>query len=166
VHTSKLEALKNLPYLVHWNTGKIEHVFLAEGEDLSMVNLKKGVASLFQVSDCLMSAKATCNTWRSVGYWSDASWILNLGSIRMWVVILILWLLYSHKIWLFYPLDRRSLVYSRYGGEEKNFQCSCHESNPCALRVDKILTVWEWGSHGGEDDIFVPLGFDAVQTHR
>jgi hypothetical protein len=30
--------------------GKIEHVFLAEGENLSMVNLKKGVASLFQVS--------------------------------------------------------------------------------------------------------------------
>jgi hypothetical protein len=30
--------------------GKIEHVFVAEGEDLSMVNLKKGVASLFQVS--------------------------------------------------------------------------------------------------------------------
>ncbi|PNF28005.1 hypothetical protein B7P43_G13850 [Cryptotermes secundus] len=48
VHTSKLEDLKNLPYLVHWNTGKIEHVFLAEGEDLSMVNLKKGIASLFQ----------------------------------------------------------------------------------------------------------------------
>ncbi|XP_069705721.1 microsomal triacylglycerol transfer protein isoform X2 [Periplaneta americana] len=48
VHTSKLESLKNLPYLVHWNTGKIEHVFLAEGEDLSMVNLKKGVASVFQ----------------------------------------------------------------------------------------------------------------------
>ncbi|GFG29687.1 hypothetical protein Cfor_03737 [Coptotermes formosanus] len=48
VHTSKLEDLKNLPYLVHWNMGKIEHVFLAEGEDLSMVNLKKGVASLFQ----------------------------------------------------------------------------------------------------------------------
>ena len=50
VHTSKLGGLKNLPYLVHWNMGKIEHVFLAEGEDLSMVNLKKGVASLFQVS--------------------------------------------------------------------------------------------------------------------
>ncbi|XP_021915479.1 microsomal triglyceride transfer protein large subunit isoform X2 [Zootermopsis nevadensis] len=48
VHASKLEALKNLPYLVHWNTGKIEHVFLSEGEDLSVVNLKKGVASLFQ----------------------------------------------------------------------------------------------------------------------
>jgi len=50
VHASKLEHLKNLPYLVHWNMGKIEHVFVAEGEDLSMVNLKKGVAGLFQVS--------------------------------------------------------------------------------------------------------------------
>jgi len=50
VHASKLQGLKNLPYLVHWNMGKIEHVFLAEGEDLTMVNLKKGVASLFQVS--------------------------------------------------------------------------------------------------------------------
>ena len=50
VHSSKLEGLKNLPYFVHWNAGKIEHVFVAEGEDLSMVNLKKGVASIFQVS--------------------------------------------------------------------------------------------------------------------
>ncbi|KAJ4438443.1 hypothetical protein ANN_14388, partial [Periplaneta americana] len=57
VHTSKLESLKNLPYLVHWNTGKIEHVFLAEGEDLSMVNLKKGVASLFQILDVTQTEK-------------------------------------------------------------------------------------------------------------
>ncbi|KAJ9593728.1 hypothetical protein L9F63_014701 [Diploptera punctata] len=48
VHTSKLETSKNLPYFVHWNAGKIEHLFVAEGEDLSMVNLKKGVASLLQ----------------------------------------------------------------------------------------------------------------------
>lgn len=70
VHTSKLEALKNLPYLVHWNSGKIEHVFLAEGEDLSMVNLKKGVASLFQVRDSFLSlAKATCTMPHASVYW-------------------------------------------------------------------------------------------------
>jgi hypothetical protein len=62
-----LETLKNLPYLVHWNTGKIEHVFLAEGEDLSIVNLKKGVASLFQVSYCFMLAKVACNLPRGTG---------------------------------------------------------------------------------------------------
>ncbi|XP_066994605.2 microsomal triacylglycerol transfer protein isoform X2 [Anabrus simplex] len=47
-HASKLESLQNGPYLIHWVGGTINHIFIAQGEDLSMVNLKKGVASLFQ----------------------------------------------------------------------------------------------------------------------
>ncbi|XP_049803049.1 microsomal triacylglycerol transfer protein isoform X2 [Schistocerca nitens] len=47
-HASKLDTTNNSPFYVHWNNGKVEHMFVASGEDLSMVNLKKGIASLFQ----------------------------------------------------------------------------------------------------------------------
>ncbi|XP_019876158.1 microsomal triacylglycerol transfer protein [Aethina tumida] len=47
-HASKLEKLSNKPYLVVWNKGKIDKVLIPKDEATSIVNLKKGVASLFQ----------------------------------------------------------------------------------------------------------------------
>ncbi|KAJ8915951.1 hypothetical protein NQ315_016627 [Exocentrus adspersus] len=47
-HSSKLESFPNKPFLIAWNNGKIEKVLLPKGEPLSLVNLKKGVSSLFQ----------------------------------------------------------------------------------------------------------------------
>jgi len=47
-HTSQLESLTNNPFLVHWNNGELKHLYISEDENLSLVNLKRGVASLFQ----------------------------------------------------------------------------------------------------------------------
>lgn len=47
-HTSKLEQLDNSPFFVHWNQGKIHSIYIPLNEALSMTNLKKGIASLFQ----------------------------------------------------------------------------------------------------------------------
>lgn len=48
VHSSKLDKISSKPFLIEWNKGKVERVLLPEGEPLS--NLKKGIASVFQVS--------------------------------------------------------------------------------------------------------------------
>lgn len=48
-HTSELENLKNGPYLVHWNNGRVVNMYLAKEETVSISNLKKGIASLLQV---------------------------------------------------------------------------------------------------------------------
>lgn len=50
VHTSNLDSLSNSPFLVQWNHGKIQKILLAKDEPLSLANLKKGIASLFQVT--------------------------------------------------------------------------------------------------------------------
>lgn len=47
-HSSNLENLKNQPFYIYWNSGKVEKVLLMKDEPLSMANLKKGIASLFQ----------------------------------------------------------------------------------------------------------------------
>ncbi|CAG2065052.1 unnamed protein product, partial [Timema podura] len=47
-HSSKLEGFANSPYYVHWSKGVIQHVYIVEDEELSLVNFKKGVASFFQ----------------------------------------------------------------------------------------------------------------------
>ncbi|XP_054269339.1 microsomal triacylglycerol transfer protein isoform X2 [Macrosteles quadrilineatus] len=47
-HSSKLEELKNSPFLVHWNNGHVKAVYVNQNEPVSMVNLKKGIASFFQ----------------------------------------------------------------------------------------------------------------------
>lgn len=49
LHSSKLEELKNSPFLVHWKNGLVKSVHINQNEVVSLVNLKKGVASLFQV---------------------------------------------------------------------------------------------------------------------
>ncbi|XP_059476430.1 microsomal triacylglycerol transfer protein [Neocloeon triangulifer] len=58
-HTSNLESLKNNPFLVHWNNGEVKHLYVTEDETLSLVNLKRGVASLFQFRTFDMEAKET-----------------------------------------------------------------------------------------------------------
>ncbi|KAB0793517.1 hypothetical protein PPYR_13137 [Photinus pyralis] len=47
-HTSKLESFKNSPFLVHWTKGKIQKILLRKDEQLALINLKKGLASLLQ----------------------------------------------------------------------------------------------------------------------
>lgn len=50
LHSSKLEELKNAPFLIHWDNGLVKSVYINQNEVVSLVNLKKGVASLFQVN--------------------------------------------------------------------------------------------------------------------
>lgn len=50
LHSSKLEELKNAPFFIHWKNGHVKSVYINQNEVVSLVNLKKGVASLFQVN--------------------------------------------------------------------------------------------------------------------
>lgn len=47
-HSSPLEQLPNSPFLVHLTEGRVQSTFIPLNEPLSIVNLKKGIASLFQ----------------------------------------------------------------------------------------------------------------------
>jgi microsomal triglyceride transfer protein large subunit len=47
-HTSQLETLSNKPFLVHWSNGEVKNLYVADDENLSVVNLKRGIASLLQ----------------------------------------------------------------------------------------------------------------------
>ncbi|XP_045476215.1 microsomal triglyceride transfer protein large subunit [Harmonia axyridis] len=47
-HTSRLQEFTNKPFYVHWNNGKITKILVNAKEPASLVNLKKGTASLFQ----------------------------------------------------------------------------------------------------------------------
>ncbi|KAL3273196.1 hypothetical protein HHI36_014651 [Cryptolaemus montrouzieri] len=47
-HTSELEKFRNQPFYIHWNNGKIEKFLVNRDESITMVNVKKGIASLFQ----------------------------------------------------------------------------------------------------------------------
>lgn len=49
-HASKLEQSKNSPFFLQIIGGKVENVYISNDEDTSVVNLKKGIASLFQVT--------------------------------------------------------------------------------------------------------------------
>lgn len=48
-HKSPLESLPNSPFYVLWNKGKVEKILLQKDEQISISNIKKGIASLFQV---------------------------------------------------------------------------------------------------------------------
>ncbi|CAG9865398.1 unnamed protein product [Phyllotreta striolata] len=45
---SRLDATKNSPFFALWESGKVSGIFLEESEEVSMKNLKKGIASLLQ----------------------------------------------------------------------------------------------------------------------
>ncbi|XP_044760118.1 microsomal triglyceride transfer protein large subunit [Coccinella septempunctata] len=47
-HTSRLQEFTNEPFYVHWDNGKITKILVNAKEPTSLVNLKKGIASLFQ----------------------------------------------------------------------------------------------------------------------
>lgn len=49
VHKSQLESLQNSPFLAKWENGKISDVYIDAKEEISITNIKKGIASLFQV---------------------------------------------------------------------------------------------------------------------
>uniref|UniRef100_A0A8D8QVR0 Microsomal triglyceride transfer protein large subunit n=1 Tax=Cacopsylla melanoneura TaxID=428564 RepID=A0A8D8QVR0_9HEMI len=48
-HKSKLDKFPDQPFLAHWSDGIIKHIYLNDNEDIFTRNLKKGVASTFQV---------------------------------------------------------------------------------------------------------------------
>ncbi|XP_046406130.1 microsomal triacylglycerol transfer protein isoform X2 [Ischnura elegans] len=47
-HASKLDEFVNSPFLLHWKDGIISSIYLDEKEQVSLANLKRGMASLFQ----------------------------------------------------------------------------------------------------------------------
>lgn len=47
-HKSPLDTYKNQPFYGIWNKGNISDLYFQSEEDLALVNLKKGLASLFQ----------------------------------------------------------------------------------------------------------------------
>lgn len=48
-HASLLDEMQNTePIFLDWFDGKIKRIFLAKSESLSLKNIKKGIASLFQ----------------------------------------------------------------------------------------------------------------------
>ncbi|XP_075214236.1 microsomal triacylglycerol transfer protein isoform X2 [Lycorma delicatula] len=47
-HTSQLDNVKNGPFLIVWENGRVQYIYIDSEEDTSISNLKKGVASLFQ----------------------------------------------------------------------------------------------------------------------
>lgn len=49
-HSSKLETYTNNAFFIHWNQGKVEKILLPKDQPLSLTNLKKGIASVFQVT--------------------------------------------------------------------------------------------------------------------
>ncbi|KAJ8979262.1 hypothetical protein NQ317_012732 [Molorchus minor] len=48
-HSSRLDSFPNKPFYIAWNAGAISKILLPKGEELSLANLKKGIASLLQV---------------------------------------------------------------------------------------------------------------------
>lgn len=48
-HSSQLDDAKNGPFLVFWENGKVNNIYIDPEEQTSIINLKKGTASLFQV---------------------------------------------------------------------------------------------------------------------
>lgn len=47
-HKSTLSGVSASPFYVYWNLGSIKKIFVKEGEDATLTNFRKGVATLFQ----------------------------------------------------------------------------------------------------------------------
>lgn len=73
-HSSTLEKNSNKPFLIVWKKGQIDKILLPKDESISLINLKKGIASLFQLQildselrevdasgDCLATYKSISN---------------------------------------------------------------------------------------------------------
>ncbi|RZF39851.1 hypothetical protein LSTR_LSTR000499 [Laodelphax striatellus] len=52
-HTSKLDDAVNSAFLISWNDGRVPAIYIDSKEHISLINLKKGIASMlqFQLSD-------------------------------------------------------------------------------------------------------------------
>ncbi|KAI9556949.1 hypothetical protein GHT06_016743 [Daphnia sinensis] len=48
-HSSPLDDAQSTPVYIDWNDGHISHIYALESETVSLNNLKKGIASLFQL---------------------------------------------------------------------------------------------------------------------
>lgn len=48
-HGSHLDNVKETPFYAHWNTGTIDYLYINSEDDTSLRNIKKGIASIFQV---------------------------------------------------------------------------------------------------------------------
>jgi hypothetical protein len=49
-HASNLDSALNNPFIVSVDNGKVKEVYIDSGENLSMINLKRSIASNFQVN--------------------------------------------------------------------------------------------------------------------
>ncbi|KAF5290521.1 hypothetical protein FQA39_LY03625 [Lamprigera yunnana] len=47
-HDSKLDSYMNSKFLLYWSNGRIQKILLRKDEPLALINLKKGIAGLFQ----------------------------------------------------------------------------------------------------------------------
>lgn len=47
-HKTTLSSVDSTPFYVYWNLGHAKKIYFGQEEDLSLINFKKGVASLFQ----------------------------------------------------------------------------------------------------------------------
>ncbi|KAF5288457.1 hypothetical protein FQR65_LT02109 [Abscondita terminalis] len=47
-HISNLESYTNSKFLVHWSDGKVQKILVGKDEPLALINMKKGIVSLFQ----------------------------------------------------------------------------------------------------------------------
>lgn len=48
-HSSPLDDTESTAVYIDWNDGKISNIYAFESESISLVNFKKGIASLFQL---------------------------------------------------------------------------------------------------------------------
>lgn len=58
---SRLESYNLHPLFFHWNNGNIGNVYHIEGSELSVLNVMKGISSLFQVCSIEFCCYFWCN---------------------------------------------------------------------------------------------------------
>jgi hypothetical protein len=49
-HSSNLDSSKMNPFFVHWKDGKVFGTYSVQNDDVSLVNIKKGIANILQVN--------------------------------------------------------------------------------------------------------------------
>ncbi len=48
-HSSNLDHAKIQPFFIHWKDGQVQETFSVKNDDVSLVNVKKGIANILQV---------------------------------------------------------------------------------------------------------------------
>ncbi|XP_035709713.1 microsomal triglyceride transfer protein large subunit isoform X2 [Folsomia candida] len=49
-HSSNLDHAKIHPFFIHWKDGQVQETFSVKSDDVSLVNVKKGIANILQIS--------------------------------------------------------------------------------------------------------------------